>query len=116
MKSEKIEKENSEKWWGGRNVSWPFTIFIVVLLLATQFLILHNIRHYYFSHSKEESKVKVDIHEDRHGVKLKPVRLDAARFEIEVIKPHKSMRAKFPQHPDMVIKKLSKLLEKERNR
>ena len=39
-----------------------------------------------------------------------------ARFEIEVLKPHKDMKAKFPNHPNMVINKLTKILRKEENK
>ena len=50
------------------------------------------------------------------NTKLKPLRLDKARFEIQVVKPHKVMRSKFHDHPDMIIKKMLQILEKERNR
>ena len=100
----------------------PFTVFLSVLILATQILVILNIRNYYLNKQagfSEEFSVKISENvknsENKKHVK-KPVRLDVARFEIEVVKPHKDMRAKFPKHPDMVIQKLSKLLEKERNR
>ena len=110
MKMEKLEVDNG-KLCG----TWkPFTIFIVVLLIATQFLIILNMRNSYMD-SKEKTKSDTAVYENPN-VKLKPLRLDKARFEIEVVKPHKVMRTKFHDHPDMIIKKLSKILEKERNR
>jgi len=84
-------------------------------------LALLNLRDY-FSTLKENqdeftsSKEEVVKETKSHSKPLKPLRLDVARFEIEVVKPHKDMRAKFPKHPDMVINKLSKLLDKERNK
>ena len=109
MKREKLETDNPRICG-----TWkPFTIFIVVLLIATQFLIILNMRNSYMD-SKE--KTKSDTVYENPNVKLKPLRLDKARFEIEVVKPHKVMRTKFHDHPYMIIKKLSKILEKERNR
>ena len=111
MRPEKTEAENS--WWGCG--TWkPFTIFIVVLLIATQILVILNLRNSYIE-SHSEKKTIVPVYEYKNP-KLKPLRLDKARFEIEVVKPHKVMRNKFHDHPDMIIKKLSKILEKERNR
>ena len=110
MKIEKLETDN-----GRLCGTWkPFTIFIIVLLIATQFLILLNMRHSYIE-SRDKSKSDKPVYENPN-VKLKPLRLDKARFEIEVVKPHKVMRTKFHDHPDMIIKKLTKILEKERNR
>jgi len=109
MKKEKIETDD-----GRICGTWkPFTIFIVVLLIATQFLILLNMRNSYIE-SREKNKSDKPVYEP--SVKLKPLRLDKARFEIEVVKPHKVMRTKFHDHPDMIIKKLTKILEKEKNR
>jgi len=110
MKIEKLETDN-----GRLCGTWkPFTIFIIVLLIATQFLILLNMRNSYIE-SRDKSKSDKPVYENPN-VKLKPLRLDKARFEIEVVKPHKVMRTKFHDHPDMIIKKLTKILEKERNR
>jgi len=97
----------------------PFTFFIGALLFATQILLLLNIRNYYLKQNDVGDKNAVDVKTSEkvnHHVKKQPLRLDVARFEIEVVKPHKDMRTKFPRHPDMVIQKLSKLVEKERNR
>ena len=100
----------------------PLNAVIAILLAATLVLALLNLRDYLstlqenqdeFASSKEEEIVKETTKHSKH---LKPLRLDVARFEIEVVKPHKDMRAKFPKHPDMVINKLSKLLDKEKNK
>ena len=100
----------------------PLNAVIAILLAATLVLALLNLRDYFstlqenqdeFTSSKEEEIVKETTKHSKH---LKPLRLDVARFEIEVVKPHKDMRAKFPKHPDMVINKLSKLLDKEKNK
>lgn len=99
----------------------PLNALIAILLAATLVLALLNLRDY-FSTLKENqdeftsSKEEVVKETKSHSKPLKPLRLDVARFEIEVVKPHKDMRAKFPKHPDMVINKLSKLLDKERNK
>ena len=45
----------------------------------------------------------------------KPV-VNAYRFRSEVERPVKDMLEKFPRHPDMILKKLSKFVEKESNR
>ena len=91
-------------------------MLIAILLIATVILAILNL-HDYVSHMEwaQVETVKENVKETK-GVKLKPLRLDVARFEIEVVKPHKDMRAKFPKHPDMVINKLSKLLEREKNK
>ena len=111
MKPEKIESENG-RWCG----TWkPFTIVIVALLIATQFLVILNVRNSYLD-AHNEKKTKIDPVYEFKNTKLKPLRLDKARFEIQVVKPHKVMRSKFHDHPDMIIKKMLQILEKERNR
>ena len=112
MKPEKIESENG-RWYG----TWkPFTIVIVALLIATQFLVILNVRNSYLdSHNEKKTKSDPAVYEFKNP-KLKPLRLDKARFEIQVVKPHKVMRSKFHDHPDMIIKKMLQVLEKERNR
>ena len=78
----------------------PFTIFIGALLLATQILVLLNVRNYYLKQNDVDKKNAVDVKTSEkvnHHVKKQPLRLDVARFEIEVVKPHKDMRTKFPR-------------------
>ena len=95
----------------------PLNALIAILLVATLILAALNLRDYFLQEFVEEQTAnsKEDVKEAKRP-HLKPLRLDVARFEIEVVKPHKDMRAKFPKHPDMVINKLSKLLDKERNK
>ena len=38
------------------------------------------------------------------------------KFEIKVLKPHADMKKKFPKHPEMIIKKMKKELDKEVNK
>ena len=45
----------------------------------------------------------------------KPV-VNEYRFRSEVERPVKEMLDKFPRHPDMILTKLSKFIEKEANR
>ena len=95
----------------------PLNALIAILLVATLILAALNLRDYFLQEFVEEQTAnsKEDVKEAKRP-HLKPLRLDVARFEIEVVKPHKDMRAKFPKHPDMVINKLSKLLDKEKNK
>ena len=108
MKSDKFQKL-SENWKGFFK---PFNVFLGILITCTFVLVVINWKHYYREIINNESSQT----SEKPKVILKPVRLDMARFEIEVLKPHKDMKSKFPNHPDMVISKLSKILSKEENK
>ena len=97
--------------------SRALNVLIVILLVSTLILASLNLKDY-LSRLEDNAEVKIEVKETKSSKnpKLKPLRLDVARFEIEVVKPHKDMLAKFPKHPEMVIKKLSKLLDKEKNK
>ncbi len=109
---------------GSNLKSRPFTIFLAVLVLATQVLIVLNLRNYFYSENdgggsggQENTASSLAASKIEAGKsKLKPLRVDMARFEIEVIKPHRDMKSKFPNHPDMIISKLFKILRKEENK
>ena len=94
----------------------PLTVIIVILLAATSVLFILNIHNYYMKSNIILLESDVSTTVKTVNPKLKPLRIDMARFEIEVVKPHKDMKAKFPNHPDMIINKLSKFLRKEENR
>ena len=94
----------------------PLNALIAILLAATLVLAFLNLRDYILQERVEDESLSKEVVKETKRPHLKPLRLDVARFEIEVVKPHKDMRAKFPKHPDMVINKLSKLLDKEKNK
>ena len=101
----------------------PFTVFLVALVLSTQILVIVNLHNRYSDGQNEAAKsgAKLMSQNDRQhklptSTTLKPLKVDMARFEIEVLKPHKDMLKKFPKHPDMVISKLFKVIRKEENR
>ena len=106
-------KDQGQQW-----KSRIFTIFLTILLVATQILIVINIKNYFFENSDSQpvNKNSGKSYVRKTNTKLKPLRVDTARFEIEVIKPHRDMKSKFPNHPDMIINKLSKILQKEENK
>jgi len=109
-KESKPQNQQMVETWKG--FFKPFNIFLSILVICTLVLVILNWKHYY--HELLESSQVVTTEKPR--VSLKPIRLDMARFEIEVLKPHKDMKKKFPNHPDMVINKLSKYLRKEENK
>ena len=96
-------KETETKW------KRAFSLFIGLTLAATFVLASLNLRNYYLAHWHYKDEKVMEK-------KVKPVKLDTARFEVEVVKLHKSMRDEFPDHPEMIIKKLYKIVEKEENR
>jgi hypothetical protein len=124
---------NSETGNGGGQNWRPLSIVLVILVIATQTLVFLNIRNYYYANYynnggggnsvdgklQQETKQTTEQRKNSQTIsktKLKPLRVDMARFEIEVLKPHKDMKAKFPNHPDMIISKLFKIINKEQNR
>ena len=118
MKESSKSSSTSETWKGCFK---PFNVFLGILIFCTFILVILNLKHYYreilvnesdvISISKTKTEKPIPV-----NTRLKPVRLDMLRFEIEVLKPHKEMKAKFSNHPDMVISKLSKILRKEENK
>ena len=108
--SKQPQQQMVETWKGFFK---PFNVFLSILVICTLVLVILNWKHYY--HELLESQGAV-VTTEKPRVSLKPIRLDMARFEIEVLKPHKDMKKKFPNHPDMVINKLSKYLRKEENK
>ncbi len=91
----------------------PFHIFICFMLLATHILIILNLRSYFL----DQKNVKESQSEpEAASAKWPKPKMDLRRFEVEVVKPHKDMRAKFPKHPNLVIKKLARIVEKEQNK
>ena len=115
----KMKQTEGDAGHGGRRFClWrPFTIGLGILLFATQVLVVLNLRTYYLNQQSSERAPKNEVKKPAAAAHLKHApRMDKTRFEIEVVKPHKTMRAKFSNHPDMVINKLFKILDKEKNK
>ena len=90
----------------GHNVLGPLGVVLAVLLIATQVLVVYNYRNKLASRNIQEGETAVDAIET----------FDQADFEEEVVTPLKQMVKKFPDHPDMVIRKLTKQIHTEESR
>lgn len=110
------KKQHESQETSSSNTRWwkfsPFNVCLGVLISATLILAVINLRTYYLEALLEQETLDLQSQKSH----LRPVRLDAARFEVEVVKPYRDMRAKFADHPDMIIKKLSKFVDMEKNK
>jgi len=84
----------------------PIGICILVLVLLCQVLVVIHTQKVKFVSGPQKSLI-------RTNVTLKPLKLDKNKFEIHVLKPHNEMKKKFPSHPEMILKKLIKEIDKE---
>ena len=106
-----------------------WTALIVILVVSSQFLVFLKIRDRLVGNEKSHSNPLFD--DDFPGVdepkasavksevagdflsRLPAPEIDEYDFRAEVVRPQQEMIEKFPKHPEMVLKKLEKFVEKE---
>ena len=94
---------------GGYNVLRPLGLVLTVLVICTQVLVVYNFRNKVAS--KTAAHLKTAQNEES-AVEA----FDEDDFEEEVAHPLEEMVKKFPDHPDMIIKKLTKQIRSEHSR
>ena len=90
------------------NLLGPLGVALAFLVIATQVLVVYNYRN------KLAEKANEAKSEARKVAKEEA--FDQEDFEEEVANPLREMVNKFPDHPDMIIKKLSKQIRSEESR
>ena len=103
---------------GGGGLTRPLGLGLVLLVVASQLLVVYNLRNRIV-----KTKENIDIletrpdpdgseEEDENEVGA----FDEDVFEDEVAGPLAEMLKKFPDHPDMIINKLSKKIRNEEDK
>ena len=93
---------------GGYNVLRPLGLVLAVLVICTQVLVVYNFRNKVASKTAAHLKTA----QNENAVEA----FDEDDFKEEVAHPLEEMVKKFPDHPDMVIKKLTKQIYSEHSR
>lgn len=94
---------------GGYNVVRPLGLVLAALVICTQVLVVYNFRNKVASKNEAHLKATEEPHEEVEA-------FDEDDFEEEVANPLQEMIKKYPDHPDMVIKKLTKQIRSENSR
>jgi len=93
----------------GMNLLGPTGVVLAIIVICTQVLVVYNFRNKVASKIAEE---EIDLAEEIEIVEP----FDKADFEEEVVGPLEEMVKKFPEHPEHIIKKLSKKIRSEESR
>ena len=107
----------------GRHYFKFASAIIVTLVIVLQIFVVYKVQAKFKGDSPESKKSSPDDEVIKTAEKksildvinnLPKPELDELEFKAEVVRPHREMVEKFPRHPDSILKKLLKTIDKEK--
>ena len=90
-----------------RNLTKPFGVFLASCIILSQFFLVINLKNKWSDNGRK------NIHAINHENQEPIPEFDEAQFRFDVAIPHEEMVKKFPNHPNIVLSKLTKELIQE---